>query len=202
MIQTVGQISDPYASFISSTVTTGGNPGGYIDTQMFYAGPNLGIHVAHMDSGAVVDLASLGGVSSLNFSFDAAFFNYPGTCCSPSFAVGYQPVVEQGGAYFLGNYVAAVSPGWVSFSLSNQGAGDFIVLNGTANPDFSSAGGDLTLGFVSFNGTGSAFSTSTHSGLDNFAVSTNAVAEPASLAVLAGAAGLLGGLRMRRRKLA
>ncbi len=183
--------SDPSAMFVSTVIGSGGNPGGYLDTVQGYAGPNMGIHVAHMDANGTIDPAALGGLDGLTFSFDVNFFDYPGSPPAPSFAVGYRPLVEQGGVFFAGPTVVAVSPSWMSFVEPTAAASDFVSFNGTSAPDFSASGGLITVGFETWNGTGGPVWTSTHSGLDNFSVIVAPVPEPSGLIVLAGVAMLL-----------
>ncbi len=197
---TVTGSTDPGATYASGQAGTGGNPGAYRETTQTYRGPNLGIAVAHWAANELYDPGVSGAIGGFSFSFDLAFFNYPGSCCGPSFAVGYAPLLVQNGNFFRGNSVLTVSPAWASFSLPDQAAADFVLVNGTDNPDFSAAGGPIMLGYITFNGTSTASETSTTSGLDNWVVSTVDIPEPASLGTLAAALTVLGAWRRRERR--
>lgn len=195
--------SDPTATFSAGQVGSGGNTGAYRETTQTYTGPNLSVLIAHLNTAAVYNPGVSGAFAGANFSFDVNFFNYPGTCCSPSYAVGYAPVVEQGGTIYIGDTAVAVLAQWTSFAVSNQTESSFALPTEwqgptqTAHPDFSAAGAPITFGYATYNGTGAPFTTSTTSGLDNFSVSTFDIPEPGSLFLLTAA---VLGLAARRRR--
>ncbi len=181
--------SDPNATFSAGQVASGGNSGAYRTVTQTYQGPNQGIYVAHVNSTEVYDPSISGAIAGLSFGFDVDFFNYPGTCCGPSFAVGYAPLVQQGGSFFLGQTAIAIQPNWIAFALPNQTAADFVLMNGdpllaTSHPDFSATGGSFTIGYATFNGTAGASQTSTTSGLDNWSVTVNDIPEPSGVPML------------------
>lgn len=182
--------SAPGATFSAGQVGSGGTPGAYREATQTYHGPNMAILVAHMRTASVYDPGLSGPVAGFNYSFDLNFFNFPGTCCSPSNAVGYAAVIEQGGNFYLGGSVVTVSASWVPFTITDQTAAHFVLLNGdplltSSHPDFSATGSAITFGYASANGTASASTTSTTSGLDNWVVSSIDLPEPSSLGLLA-----------------
>ena len=190
LIVTGASPSSPSATFSAGQVGSGGTPGAYREVTQTYNGPNMVIVVAHMQNAAVYDPGVAGPVAGFNFSFDLNFFNYPGTCCGPSFAVGYAAVIKQGGNFYLGDSVVTVSASWVPFAIADQTAADFVLLNGdpllpSSHPDFSATGSAITFGYATANGTAGASTTSTTSGLDNWVVSSIDLPEPSSLGVLA-----------------
>jgi len=192
--------TDPGATFAAVQVTSGGNAGDYRQTTLNYSGPNQGIVVGHLATNAVYD-PSLGAIGSIDFAFDLRFFNFPGTGPSPSNAVGYGALIEQGGQYYRAPAVATVTNSWVHFAFSTTAAS---FNSPIGHPDFSATGAPITLGYYTANGTGHASATTTISGIDNWSATINpaAVPEPATWAMLLLGFGSMGAILRRRRGLA
>jgi hypothetical protein len=178
LILTGSEPSDPTATFSAGQVLSGGNPGAYLSTTQNYNGPNQSIAVSHLNGTEIWNPGASGGISSISYSFDLNFFNYPGTGSVPSNAVGYAPILYQSGNFYIGTEVVTVSPTWVSFSLSDLTATSFILLNGSSNPNFTISGAPITFGFGSLNGTCCDAPTTTISGLDNWSVTVDTATTP------------------------
>jgi hypothetical protein len=191
LILTDSEPSDPNATFSAGQVLSGGNPGAYLSTAQNYNGPNQSIAISHLNGTEIWNPGASGGISSISYSFDLNFFNYPGTGSVPSNAVGYSPILFQSGNFYIGTEVVTVSPTWVSFSLADLTATEFHLLNGSSNPNFTISGAPITFGFVSLNGTCCDAPTTTISGLDNWSVTVNTTPLPSAwLMLLSGFAGL------------
>ena len=186
------------ATFTAAQVATGGNPGSYRNTDMNFTLGAIG--VAHLSNSSTYDPTTQGAVSTIDFSYDLLVTN-PHV---PNAAVRYDILLVQGGVRyattFFGDLITA-PPGWTHFSHPSLTASDFIDYAsggfGTANPNFSAAGGLIEFGYVTRNSSTGATVT-THSGIDNWNLAVHTVPEPSTAASLAfGAASLLA-LRRRR----
>lgn len=170
----------------ATQVGSGGNPGGFlqIDHNNF-----TGFMVfSHIFTNASV-APSLQPIGYLNWSQDAyAILNLNGI------NMVVTPSVRQNGVNYYANYAPLNnSPAWVSFSLTNLVATDFIVLgNVNSHPDFSTNGAPVQFGFTTINNNQSAFA-SRSAGVDNWSVTVNplTVPEPATTALVGVGVGAL-----------
>jgi hypothetical protein len=156
------------ATFVSSTVGAGGNPGAYRDTSHTFG---LGaILVAHMNSCAIY-YPSAAPIASIDFSYDLIHF----TGVSVGGAVGYRLALLQAGTYYQSVNSDIFATSWQTFGSTGQKANAFarVVGPGPLNPDFTCAGGPIQLGFISANSQGGTAPITKHSGLDNWSVTLN-----------------------------
>ncbi len=123
-------------------------------------------------------------------------------------AVGYRLAVEQGGLYFAASPVATTSA-WTTYMFSNLTATSFcqisslanVAPNCASNPLWAAGSPTMTFGYINANSFDAATtSAASHSGIDNFTVSTtSAVPEPATGALLGASLITLVALRRRNR---
>jgi len=190
---------------IATLVTFGGNPGVLVTENIegfgslpFTAG------LALLFPASSYDPATSGPLTSLTMSIDYAPSPLGQLTGHPeAFAFG---LLQSGNIYWAfdqnreNNTITNFTP--LTLSLS---ATDFILLNDpniftltASHPDFSSAGGTLQFGFVTFY---SGQTPTTGAGnYDNFSVTTNATPLPAALPLFAGGLGGLGLLGWRRKR--
>ena len=171
------------SSSSSSQVLAGGNPTNYRDnTHSITSNSNVysQIHIAN------VYLAQnfSGPFTQISFSWDLLLLG--------SNAVGYRPLIVQGGQNFTTSALTVASNGlWQSNSMAGLTQSSFCLLQAaqlsldcTQHPDFNSG---VSVGFLLANSfAGSVGSVGNYaSGIDNFSVTVNnAVPEPSSVALL------------------
>lgn len=190
--------SDPSATFAAGQVSTGGDPGAYRQTTHNYTGPSQSITVGHLGVGDIYDPAG-GAITRLDYAFDLAFFDFPGTGGVPSNAVGYGALIKQGGQYFTAPSVVTVSSSWAHFAFSVTAADFTLAGGGVGGPDFSAAGAPIQVGYFTGNGT-CCTPTSTTSGIDNLRIAVTSVPEPGAWALMIlGFGGVGTALRRTRR---
>lgn len=154
------------ATFSSSTLPAGGNPGDYRETTHTFGAGAIG--VAHLTS-LYQHSPSVQPIQTISFNVELNHFTFPTTLG----AVGYQLLLQQGNAYYAGVQFPVMFTGWQFYQVVNQPASAFTLVAGTgpANPDFSCTGGPINFGFLSSN-SGSGLTTKT-SGIDNWTVVLN-----------------------------
>lgn len=166
-----------------------------------YQGPG-NVAFGHIVSSVSYTPSSQGAINSFDFSFDLIFKSQSGG--SVPGAVGYGALLLQNGTYYVATGVPVLSTqtSFTAFSLPALTALDFndILGPGPGNPDFTSTGSLIQLGFFSSNGSSFGGFNNTVSGIDNLIIATNnvsAIPVPATLAIF----GLgLAGLGFARRK--
>jgi|LakMenEpi03Aug12_release.lakeMendotaPanAssembly.Ray.scaffolds.fasta_scaffold318386_1 hypothetical protein len=209
---TIGQS----ASFVTSTITSGGLPGSYRQVLMTFR-EGGGMRVAHLRSGSngfKWNPSAQGAFSSIDYSFNLIMTQYfdPAPVPAPGpAAVGYRLLLYQDGFYYTAPIVVVSTNDnrqWISVSNSNLQASQFQRIdpsNGAAasglNPDFSASGSEIIFGYETVNSHGSTgVFKATESGIDNYKIRLNdtfpssEVPEP-STSVLALGLLTLSGLR-------
>lgn len=201
--------------FLSGTaasvqVATGGNPGQFRQTGLSGLDNGQSIIAVQLHSPSVYDPASQGAIASIDFAFDLKFL---GGSAGTS-VVGYRLALKQNDSLFFSRDFdpddpalllgVATGPGdgapgltWEHFSFSGVTVAEFKQQSGTSTLDFSASGAPITFGFLTVTGV-DRDDTSTQSGIDNWAVTVNAVV-PLPAAVWLAGSGLLGLLACGQR---
>lgn len=183
------------ASTSSSQEPSGGNPGAYRQTSHTVAGGNKIIYVFHENLNAVYDPSTLGVINSIDYALDYRVFSSSG-------AVAWDFALEQDGTIYHANstYWFDVLGSWTTQSTNGLVASDFAIWagggGGETNPDFSTSGAPITLGYLSINSSTSGGFTMTF-GTDNFSSTVDhaAIPEPGTLALFGLAGSAIIGLR-------
>jgi hypothetical protein len=184
--------SGPMPSYSAYQATSGGNPGAYRNVQQHFGGDG-DIWLGHWFDGATYNPSTQGAITTIDSSFDIILFNG-----GASETVGYMILLEQNGIVYQAGYtLTTIEPKkniWVHHAYSDLTADDFLdVHTNTQHPDFSANGDMIELGFISANGTGGSYPTSTSSGIDNWSVSISSVPlPPAILFFVSGLLSILG----------
>lgn len=131
------------------------------------------------------------------------------TATNPPFTNTFRPLIQQGGNYYLaailGPAFTGGSTGFLTLSQSGLQATDFVQFDFTtgnfitgSNPNF--AGGSMLFGLGQISGVGSFSGTTRITAVyDNLNIAVNAVPEPSSFLLLAGAVPLFAAIRRRLR---
>lgn len=167
-------------------VATGGNPGSYREYTHDFSGGSGTIFVFHGYTGQTYTPSIQGAILSLDYSEDSI---------SPdNHLIGARTALLQDGVVY--SYAGSSgmdfdSDSWITQAIPGIVASNYI--EGT--PDFTSAGSEITFGFLRGNSTGTnnAFT----AGIDNWSYTINNVPEPSSALLLGFAA--LGFASLRRR---
>jgi hypothetical protein len=203
------------ASFVTTTISSGGIPGSYQQALLTLREGLL--RVSHLRDVAGTAFkwnpSTQGAFGFVDYSFHIVMTNYfdpaPNTPAIGG-AVGYNLLLVQGGNFYISMIEAASTSQnkqWVSVTRNNLTSSDFNQINMTtglqiigSHPDFSSTGGEITLGYANGVSHGSlGVLKATESGIDNYFVRLHngandaAVPEPASATLtvlLFGLAGL------------
>jgi hypothetical protein len=187
----------PTISFNAGQTTSGGNTGAYRTLLHYYGGPGS-IITAHLNSSALYQPVSHGAVASVSFSFDLLLVDG-----GDSNAVAYGALASQSGELYLSqSFLTTLSPMvgvWINRQASGLTPGDFSPLRPDAPPlDLSATAPPVIFGYFASNGTASASSTSTQSGIDNWYVALTPVPEPATSSSLIVGIVAVGGIARRR----
>jgi DNA-binding beta-propeller fold protein YncE len=156
------------AFFDAHQVSSGGNPGAFRYVLHSYDTGDIG--VAHLRTGFEYDPSRAGPISGIDYSYDLIHLNPP-----PGQAVQYNLLLAQGGClYQSSRHDLIFTQAWTSFAHTGLGATDFIPVGScpTEQPDFSSSGSAIQLGYYSWNEStgGRLFRIS---GIDNWSVTVN-----------------------------
>jgi hypothetical protein len=138
-------VGDATDAFTTSTVGSGGSPGAYRLT-MHLVGFGTLIRVAHVNMTASYAPATQGAITGIDFSFAADHFT--------AGAFRYTLLVLQNSTYYATNaFDDAVSNAWVVFQHQGFTAAGFtkIAGSGPAQPDFSTGGSPIQLGYMTHN---------------------------------------------------
>lgn len=188
------------ATSSASRLVSGGNPDSFrndLYTFPYGANPPETVRIANMNSSALFDPSSQGGIVSLSFSLDYNLMSQTGG--SPGTQVGI--ALLQSSTYFLGPDLQSFSTmgSWQTLSGSVLTAADFsrIAGAGPSNPDFSGLGSVIQFGYGLGIGAGVGDPTliSSSFGVDNWSVELQSVPAPPAAWLLATA---LSGLGLRR----
>jgi hypothetical protein len=188
------------ATFNAFQQPSGGNPGNFRETDMTFSGL---IIVSQLNSQFTYTPSTQGPIGSISISYDLLETNPPFVGA----AVGYAALLYQNGTYYIPNSAidAITAGGWQHFQHSGLAASSFTKAYGSftlpgagpANPDFSSAGAPIQIGYITSNSVPGPPPITTQSGIDNFAMTvTPASGPPATPApstlvlMLTGLAGL------------
>ena len=156
------------ASFSALQVASGGNPGAY--RQVTHTLEPGAIRVAHLLN-IFYNPAVEGRISGIDYAYDLL-----NTSALAGTVVGYTPLLLQNGSYY--GLALSGTPdqdgitigGWTHFErfglVASQFANYTSLGSGGANPDFSTSGAPIQIGYMSTN-TGTDPGTTT-SGIDNF----------------------------------
>lgn len=210
------------ASFVATTLGSGGTPGSY--RQVLLTFPEGGrVRIANLRDGINGfrwNPSTQGAFASIDYSFDLIMTNYfnPAPIPSPTeqAAVGYSLLLYQSGNYYTAPIVVVSTNDnkqWISIANGNLLASQFRRINPTTgfeltgfHPDFSSTGGEIIFGYDMVNSHGSqGVYKATESGIDNYRVRLNdtasppAVPEPGTILVSLGLLSYAGADSIRRR---
>lgn len=160
------------ATFVSTTVGAGGNPGAYRDTAHTFG--QGAILVAHINTCATY-YPNVTPIAEIDFSYDLIHF----TGVSIGGAVGYRLALLQNGTYYQSVNSDIFATSWQTFGSTGQQATNFtrVVGTGPLNPDFSCNGAPIRLGFISGNSQGGVNAITKQSGLDNWSVTLHLAQE-------------------------
>jgi hypothetical protein len=214
---TVGQ----GASFVTSTIPTGGNPDSYRQVLLTFreGGP---LRVAHLRSGSngfKWNPSTQGAFTSIDYSFNLIMTNYfnPAPIPAPNETaqVGYSLLLYQAGHYYVAPIVVVSTNDnkqWISVSGANLQSSQFKRINLTTgvpmnglNPDFTASGSEITFGYENATSHGSTgVFKATESGIDNYRIALNdaappAVPEPASAVIGLGLIAIASAKSLKRR---
>ena len=186
-------------SVLSTQVLTGGNPDEYREVNNLVvtgaAQTRTTVVGLHVFDSAIYDPSIQGGIESISFSIDFVNIDVFGN------GERYGPAIVQGGQTFVNpsdtSLLRTRENGtqqfvWQSLSPVLFEQSDFIKVDTTMDnlndpstqPDFSTSGSPMTLGFFTFNtnpaGLSEGFTSSLTVGYDNWEVAVNTVPEPAT----------------------
>ena len=187
--RTTDQDSGDGGSFVTSVVSSGGNPGAFLDIRLNIGSDNRVMGTFSWREDFTIHPATVGGITQIQYSFDAK----RGDSNAVGNAQAFGLAIRQNGIHYY-NYYANSLTSWNTYSDSDLTASEFAVyggdfdeatLGGFLTPDFSATGAPITFGYMRMNSTvgGSAF---VHGQMDNYSVSVthNLIPEP-SLSILA-----------------
>jgi hypothetical protein len=190
---------------------SGGNTGAYWFVSETTTG-GAAENVAQIYAGASYDPHTQGSIATLDWSFDAKLITAPGRAGLGSWFILEQGIDKNGApVIFQSNNIGSehgdsviTSSNWSTFheelmSASYWTSNQLVNPGAPLNPNFSTAGGVITLGFEVSSDPGSGTSNTYSGGFDNWTADINhnldGAPEPMTLALLA-----IGGLLINRRR--
>ena len=201
--RTTDQDSGDGGSFVTTVLSSGGNPGAFLDIRLNIGMDNRIMGTFSWREDFTIHPATVGGITHVQYSFDAK----RGDSNAAGNAQAFGFAIRQNGIHYY-NYNANSLTSWNSYSDTDLTAAEFGVyggdldeatLGGFLTPDFSASGAPITFGYMRLNSTvgSSAF---VHGQMDNYSVvvTHNLIPEP-SLATLA-LGGLVTAASLRRKR--
>lgn len=173
-------------TFVAAQQASGGNPGANWRVQHnIIAGGGTGFYaLLHSRSDFTYDPALMGPIGTIDFSLDSKM--------ATNGTQAFRLALEQGGNVYVNTPRGLAAGNWETFSETRLRASDFGEFSPTdgdqdfsSNPDFSAAGGLITLGFTTRNSTSNDITRTVD--YDNFRVHIQPVPLPPAVLLLGSA---------------